>query len=308
MQIKVFLFHRVAPLRDAMWDPMDPVLFERVIKSLNKSHHCIRFEDFFRDRKNFENASKPLCAMVFDDGYKDFIEYALPVLSKYNVPSSMYVVSSCVESQLPPWTYQLDYCFNHSGKLSFDLETSLLPENLKNTNWNSAQERINFGKTLKPFLKKIPDQNRRHITAQIIASADDVKIPDNLLMTWKEINQIIAEGVEVGSHTHTHPLLAKIESEAIIKEELNESFRLIKQNCNIEPYTISYPIGSYNASVMKLSQEAGYKIGLAVDQKFYSTESDDIFSIPRVELYNENWIKTSLRMSGVYTSIKKLIS
>ncbi len=305
--IKIFLFHRVSPLRDSMWDPMDPKLFEQIIRYLSKQYLCVKLEDYFRNKVYFQNSKKQLCAIVFDDGYKDFLEYALPILKKHNVSSSMYIVTDCVNSQLPPWTYQLDYCFNHSKHLTIKIETDLLPTTMRHTTWANNAERIHFGKNLKPILKKITNTNRLSIFNEVVTQLNDVELPKNLLMNWAEINEIITDGVEVGSHTHSHPLLASIEDDQLIKKELSNSFELIKENCGIEPYTISYPIGSYDARVMSISKEVGYKIGLAVDQAFYNEGEHNIFAIPRVELYNEPYWKAQIRISGLYQKLKNFV-
>jgi len=52
---------------------------------------------------------------------------------------------------------------------------------------------------------------------------------------------------------------------------------------------------------------AGYKFGLAVNQKFYNSVTDDLFAIPRVELYNEPMWKCKLRISGIYNWIRNKV-
>jgi hypothetical protein len=73
------------------------------------------------------------------------------------------------------------------------------------------------------------------------------------------------------------------------------------------PLTISYPVGSYNSTTIEQSQLAGYKIGLAVKQKVYDPFQDSNFEIPRIELYNESWLKTRLRIENVVGRVSKLL-
>jgi peptidoglycan/xylan/chitin deacetylase (PgdA/CDA1 family) len=74
-----------------------------------------------------------------------------------------------------------------------------------------------------------------------------------------------------------------------------------------KPVTISYPIGSWDERVVNASAKAGYQFGLAVEQRFYKPDTDNLFTIPRVELYNEAWWKARLRISGLYQTVKKLV-
>jgi len=73
------------------------------------------------------------------------------------------------------------------------------------------------------------------------------------------------------------------------------------------PTTISYPVGSYNETTKRISKEVGYKIGLAVNQNIYDPDKQDLFEIPRIELYNEPWWKTRLRITHTLENIKSII-
>ena len=125
----------------------------------------------------------------------------------------MYIVTSCVESGITPWTYVLDNALTNTKKLKVDIDTSYLPEELKNTSWRNAPEKIAFAKKIKPFLKQISDTTRRKLVEQIICSLNDVELPQNQMMNWKQINEIKTAGTLIGSHSVSHPLLAKIEDE-----------------------------------------------------------------------------------------------
>jgi hypothetical protein len=55
-----------------------------------------------------------------------------------------------------------------------------------------------------------------------------------------------------------------------------------------------------------MAKAEGYKYGLAVEQQFYKQGRDNLYKIPRVELYQEPWWRVQLRMKGIYSAIKKL--
>src|SRR5688572_24954850 len=107
--IRNFLFHRVNPTRDKLWDPMDVRLFERCIRFISQRYRVVLFEDLVM-AGNW-NISEPLATIMFDDGYKDNLEYAAPILAKFGCKASFYVVTDCISQNLPTWTYQLDFAF-----------------------------------------------------------------------------------------------------------------------------------------------------------------------------------------------------
>jgi peptidoglycan/xylan/chitin deacetylase (PgdA/CDA1 family) len=302
--MKIFLFHRVSPERDPLWDPIAPEKFDAIIRFISKNYQVVQLEQTILNAKPAKT-NIPRAAIVFDDGYKDFMLHALPILKKYTCPCSMYVITDCVETQLPPWTYILDHHFIYSKKLHLNLDNSLLPDSLKQFNISDDHSRIAFAKQLKPFLKTVSNNIRVHLYNQVQASLNDVQPPTNLMMNWKELKEIKNEGVEIGSHTKSHPLLNKLELESEIIRELKESRELIATQLGNIPLTISYPIGGYNASVKKLAAQCGYKVGLAVNQQPYHAQVQDLFEIPRMELYNESMLKTRLRISGVVSMLNK---
>lgn len=304
--MKIFLFHRVSPERDLLWDPIAPATFERMIRFISKNYQVVPLEETIL-HTDPKKKSKSQAAIVFDDGYKDFADYSLPILKKYQCSSSMYVVTDCVEQQQPPWTYILDYHFIHSRKMKLQLSKELLPSLLANTDFSDINARFQFARQLKPFLKKVTNTTRLQLYQQVLESLDDVTVPSNLIMNWKELNEIKKEGVVIGSHTRSHPLLNKLETTEEIVEELKGSAKLIEKHLGHFPVTISYPIGGYNEQVKKLAAEQGYRIGLAVNQINYNTTLQDHFEIPRIELYNESMLKSRLRISGIVSMANKFL-
>jgi peptidoglycan/xylan/chitin deacetylase (PgdA/CDA1 family) len=307
MKIKILLFHRVSPVRDKLWDPLSPGRFDEIIAHCNKQYTIVPLEDYLLNNHTAHtHKGKDLCAICFDDGYRDFVEYALPVLQKYNTPASMYIVTNCAQTGLPPWTYILDYLFQHTGKLQ-NIAADGLPDTLKATTWASNEERLAYGSKLKPYLKTLGNTKRVDYLNRYIQHFNDVQVPANLMMSVDEIKYIHGEGIHIGSHTHTHPMLGRIESAEEVTAELTQSYSLLKQWLGVAPVTISYPIGSYNDTVKKLSAQAGYKIGLAVNQRGYNSEKNDIFEIPRIEVYNEPLLKSKLRINGTISWLQTLL-
>lgn len=306
MEMKIFLFHRVSPERDLLWDPIAPATFERMIRFISRNYRVVPLEDAVLHPVPGKKSKVP-AAIVFDDGYKDFAQFSLPILKKYHCSCSMYVVTDCVEQQQPPWTYILDYHFIHSKKMKLQLNKELLPSNLTNTSFSGITTRLQFAKQLKPLLKKVPNATRLQLYQQVLESLNDVSVPSNLIMNWKELNEIKKEGVAIGSHTCSHPLLNQLETTAEIVSELKGSAELIEKQLGHFPLTIAYPIGGYNEQVKKLALESGYQMGLAVNQVNYNSRIQDRFEIPRIELYNESMLKSRLRISGIASMANKFL-
>ena len=302
--IRNFLFHRVNPKRDKLWDPMDVKLFEKCIQYISSHYKVVLIEDLITTGDLHKKHS--YATIMFDDGYKDNIEYAAPILQKYNCKASFYVVTNCIEKNILTWTHLLEHSFQHTHIKEIDLTFDFLPDDLKIKELNSKEERMAYAKKLKPFLKKISHEKRNLVLDKISATYADTE-PPKLMMDWEDLKKLKKSGHYIGSHTVSHCMLGTMSDENEIRYELTTSARLIEEKLGHFPLTISYPVGSYNDTTKRISKEVGYKIGLAVKQNTYIPDKEDSFEISRIELYNEPWWKTKLRITNALETIKSLI-
>jgi peptidoglycan/xylan/chitin deacetylase (PgdA/CDA1 family) len=265
----------------------------------------VPLEHYLDDPGAFRSKRK-IATVLFDDGYKDNSEIAVPVLNKYKCPASFYVVTDCIDKNIPTWTYIIDNVFLKTKKQSIKLGFDFVPEKFRSLQLRSNNQPNPVVKEVKPWLKKLTNPQRLLIIQSILSQCDDVPVPENKMMSWNEIRQLDSNGFIIGSHSHTHPMLASLKNESEIADELRISAQRILQETGKFPKTISYPIGSYDERVVSLSKKEGYEYGLAVMQRFFRPHENDVFKIPRVELYQEPWWKVQMRMNGIYSRLKKI--
>lgn len=286
-----------------MWPPMTVALFKKIIRHLTENFQVVPLEHYLDDPGAFQTKRK-IATVLFDDGYKDNIEYAAPVLAQYKCPASFYIVTDCIDKNIPTWTYLIDAALTGTAKKSIELSHDFVPEKFK-----AFDLRINglpnpLVKEVKPWMKKLSNPQRMHIMQSVLQQCKDVQTPGKM-MSWDDVRQLSRQEFIIGSHSHSHPMLASLQNELEISDELRISAKRIREETGNLPQTISYPIGSFDDRVVKLSKASGYQYGLAVKQRFYNIEKDGLFEIPRVELYQEPWWKVKMRISGVYSTLKR---
>ena len=88
--------HRVAPPDGSEFRPISPALFDELL-AYATAHFAVT--SFAEIDQSFD---KPRLILSFDDGYRDFVDYAAPLLAKHGVGASQNVIPSCAESGLPP--------------------------------------------------------------------------------------------------------------------------------------------------------------------------------------------------------------
>jgi peptidoglycan/xylan/chitin deacetylase (PgdA/CDA1 family) len=76
-------------------------------------------------------------------------------------------------------------------------------------------------------------------------------------VTWKQVEELAREGVDVESHALTHPFLTKLDAPSLARE-LTESCAAIARHTGKPVRFLSYPYGDYNPAVMDAASRAGY--------------------------------------------------
>ncbi|MBM3417021.1 MAG: polysaccharide deacetylase family protein [Bacteroidetes bacterium] len=260
LTIRNFLFHRVSDETDALWPPMHPALFEKIIRYLTGNFKVVLLEDYLKDPSSYKR-EKNLATVCFDHGYGDNIEKAAPLLLRYRCPASFYVVTDCIDRNVPTWTYITDLFFQHAGNKKLQLENDFVPVSLQNIEWNNAEEAKEWGRKVKPWMKSLPNSQRLWVMQQIEQQNKGAGIPRKMMMSWSEVKELHEAGFYIGSHSHTHPMLASLAGEEELFNELSVSSEKIQQQLGEKPLTISYPIGSYDKRVITCSKWRDINLG-----------------------------------------------
>ncbi|NNM83780.1 polysaccharide deacetylase family protein [Candidatus Parcubacteria bacterium] len=78
-------------------------------------------------------------------------------------------------------------------------------------------------------------------------------------LTWDQLRQLIQAGMNIGDHTRSHPYLTTITSTSTLLNEIVGSRQLLEQKLGVPVNEFAYPFGLYNAHIIELVKEAGYK-------------------------------------------------
>jgi peptidoglycan/xylan/chitin deacetylase (PgdA/CDA1 family) len=100
------------------------------------------------------------------------------------------------------------------------------------------------------------------------------------MLTWEQLGEINASGIECGGHSHSHPQLDTL-SQAEAYSEILQCKRHLEDHLHQEVLSFAYPFGYHTASIRRQVQEAGYTSACAV--KFaMSSEKTDPFALARL--------------------------
>lgn len=124
-------------------------------------------------------------------------------------------------------------------------------------------------------------------------------------MDWEQLRGLADRGVEIGSHTRTHPHLTRLSDEEL-ELELRESRDVLEAELGRPCPFFAYPYGEEDARVRRAVQAAGYKAAFAIQ----SDERDvDPYALPRVALFRSdtNRLRAALKtMPAIRRAVRRL--
>ena len=111
------------------------------------------------------------------------------------------------------------------------------------------------------FEYALPALEKYHYRATFFVVADYVGSPG--FLSWLQLQRMRSEGMEIGSHSRSHPHLDKISNPNVLWDEIYTSKRIIENQLGVTVEEFAYPYGSYDANTVATVRLAGYKAARA---------------------------------------------
>ena len=115
-----------------------------------------------------------------------------------------------------------------------------------------------------------------------LATDDPEDVEGLRTLSWDELRGLVADGVTVGSHTVTHPHLARLSDEELARE-LHDSKARIEAELGRPCPLLAYPYGEHDERVRAAARAARYEQAFALGSRH-----GDEFAAPRVDLYRRD--------------------
>jgi peptidoglycan/xylan/chitin deacetylase (PgdA/CDA1 family) len=275
-KIVVLNFHRVSSDENAFWSPMKPSVFDEFV-SWSSQHFEVRP---LRDLGK-QQSDKPIAVFSFDDGYRDFLEYALPVLEKHGLSANLNVIPECAESGRPIWNVRL-YDFLQSASIE-TIKKIDLPGFEICLMENNPSAKLKYGLAISRFLKNRPRNERKELWRRIEPFLIDDSEAGTQMLSTDEIKQL-PDFVELGVHSYSHESMG-FESEEFFGEDLAKCKAYFADKLNIPMTIYAFPNGSYRQSQVEKLRSEGIEHILLVDEEFAKPQSD---VHPRITMYGNS--------------------
>lgn len=277
-----------------------PVGFRQQMEYI-KAHYnvitCAHLAQWLRGER--ELPPRP-AIITFDDGYYDNLGYAFPILRDLNLPATIFLSTGIIGTEVVfPWDLAA-YSFFHTTKDQADLPLT------GHVSWSGSHERELVMRGWFTRVKDVPEAGRSGIV-ESLARALDVVVPPgafpSLYLNWDQVRELSQNGIEIGAHTASHPILTALSYERA-EQEIVSSKRRIEAEIGKPVISFAYPNGGrsdFSAEIMAILRKQGIEVAFTLmpGPTHFSTVKKNPLGIRRVFVgYNDTLPRFAAKLVG----------
>jgi len=280
--LRVLTYHRVEwPEESSPLDPSTlsgtPEAFAQQAEFLAENFCLVTVEQVIEALGEREPLPPRAVLLTFDDAYRSFARHAWPVLRKLRIPTLLFVPTAFPgEPQRIFWWDALYYAVRRCPD-------DALAEALARCGpipWEKDRSRV-YGQ----LVSRLEGRSFRGATQIIeqLQTACDEGPPGGQVLGWEELRQLKSEGLAIGLHTRTHPLLHRLDPEEARVEIAGARDDARRELHEYAP-VFAYPGGGYNEDVVKLVESAGFEAAFTTCRGVNVVAKADRYRLRRINV------------------------
>jgi peptidoglycan/xylan/chitin deacetylase (PgdA/CDA1 family) len=254
----IFMMHSIV-------ENVNDYLRERIRCSVNGFSHLLQylhensFEILTLDLA-FARIADPrpsrFAVLTFDDGYRDNLTHALPILERYGAPATIYVTTNMVERAMDAWWLGLVEWLRQ--------REYIVVEGFGSRATSTFAEKVQVHRTLTRWVHGDTGRLEALRLAMSADGVDSLPLLDQQALNRSELRRLARHPlVTIGGHTTSHPWLALL-SDDDARREIAGNRLYLQALLQQEVAHFAYPFGtpvSCNEQTATLVAEAGYRSG-----------------------------------------------
>jgi len=130
-------------------------------------------------------------------------------------------------------------------------------------------------------------------------------LDDIVPLDWEQVRELHGSGMDIGSHTYSHPNLARL-SAVEAAHELRSSTDVISDKLGVAVDLFAYPFGKpavhFTPTTTDVVRAQGYRLAAAVTFRGVR-DSDSVYTIPRFFADGDDISKLDAKIAGLYDVI-----
>jgi peptidoglycan/xylan/chitin deacetylase (PgdA/CDA1 family) len=296
------MYHRVGELKDtpaidSRSVSATPSGFAQQMRHLARYYHVVSMPDVLDAVKRNRTLRDRSVLITFDDAYADFADIAWPILKRFHLPATLFVPTAYPgQPELAFWWDRLYQAFAQTRRAELR-DTPLGNFSLADPNSRSRSLR-----TLQNYVPTVPHDDAMRLVDCVCAQLAEAPAKGGSVLNWDQLRLLARDGVTLGSHTRTHPILTQLPPNRM-REEIQGSQRDLKAEIGSALPIFCYPNGDHNETVTAMLREEGVELGFTTLVGQNELASSDLLRLKRTGITPRSSLPVfSLRVSrpGIY--------
>ncbi len=238
--------------------------------------------------------------LTFDDGFSDLYTEAFPIVSKLQVPITVFIIPGYIDSGNCFWWLIGSHFVEHAraGKITIESRTYQL---------NRQEERKALAHVIYLHARNARSVAEREEFLGMVR--EELMVPSSILrdkgvvLNWAEIREMAASGwVSFGGHTMHHPVLSYLNDPGEVQHQVIECSAIMEQQLGQHVRIFAYPIGKaehINEVAVEAVRSAGYDWAVTTIYGFNTPKSNPL-QLRRIEIDMErHWLLLAADVAGL---------
>ncbi len=293
-RLSILIFHRVLAEPDELF-PETPAAaaFEQRMRWVKDWFNVLPLAEAIDSLFAGRIPSRAL-SITFDDGYADNEELAAKILRGLGLTATVFVATGFLDGGCM-WNDRIIEAIRRVDAARLDLRSlGLASFELSSMAGRRAAIDVVLG-----GVKHFDPERRLRVTEAIVQAAGGKPSPQ-LMMRAEQVRNLRSLGMEVGAHTITHPILARLDPGAA-RDEIGRGKREIEAIIGEPVRLFAYPNGApnrdYAAEHVAMVRECGFSAAVSTSWGAASMRSDR-FQLPRFSPWDRTRLRFGARMLG----------
>ena len=292
----ILMYHQVNDQKRKYYPAVPIHAFESMCRFLSKNLKVIHLSQV---SSHFKNSNEPAAVLSFDDGHYDVIEHVWPIVSKYGLKINVNIDTEILETGKPQDSIRVYDVLNHTKASSY-----FNPKYFHEPVAFNAVDPYGTERKFSQLLSNLGPVDRRELSQDVLTKLGGKGFSYSKVLSKKDVRFLYDNGVEIGSHSHTHSLLPNLSSQQL-KAELSCSKRILENICNQEIGILAFPNGKGNGSIGETARRLGYQHFLKTEDKLNVIEVGNPTSFYRINICQGSYEENLAQLFGIYQIVRK---
>ena len=303
----ILTFHHVSPEPVPAYAPnrllgITPDFLDLTLRELDARGFEVIALDAVPERLAQGEYGPPFAVLTFDDGYRDNVLHARPVLARHGAPWTLFVTSGFADQRGRLWWIELERAIGRLDRVRIaiggrGLDLPARSPQEKALAFEAIYRDLRGGNEA-DLLDRIADLCRR-------AGFAPGQVASELCLSWAELRDLARDpAVTLGAHTVSHPMLAKHDA-VVAGREIAEGRSRIEAELGRPVRHLSYPVGdpgSAGPREFALAREMDFATAVTTRPgHLFAQHTDHLHALPRVSVNGCHQSRAALAglLSGV---------